>query len=76
MIAWLDMQSVEQWSEPQMAEQFTAREDLLRQMVGQLYPSILRDEMEVIVAMCSRKFACHPNHFMQRALDRRIRVLA
>jgi hypothetical protein len=56
----IDPKAVKTWSAEQMFKEFSQRQDLLGQLVGALYSSIVSDEMAVIEAECLERFNCAP----------------
>ena len=56
----IDTKAVKTWTAEQMFREFAQRQELLGQLVGSLYSSIVGDEMCVIEAECVEQFKCPP----------------
>jgi len=56
----IDPKAVATWTARQMYMEFAQRQDLLAQLVGSLYSSIVSDEMCVIEEACIERFKCPP----------------
>jgi hypothetical protein len=54
------------WSPEELYEEYEVRIDLMSQLVGSLYPSVLEDELEQIIVMCKGLFSCHPNWLIEQ----------
>ena len=61
----ISITTIDTWTPRLMAHEFHQRVQLMRDMVGTLYPSIVRHECETITKACIAKYGHHPNHFAE-----------
>ncbi len=62
------IEEVASWDAQQLYDQYKIREELLKQMVGSLYPRMVCAEMEQIEEQAKKRFKYHPNWFPEKGL--------
>ena len=54
----IDMEAAATWSPEKLFQEFVDRHDVLGQLVGALYTSIVSDEMAAIEQICMNRYGC------------------
>jgi hypothetical protein len=56
----IDPKAVETWPPEKLFTEYVQRHNLLGQLVGNLYPAVVGDEMCVIEQACMNRYGCGP----------------
>lgn len=62
----LDLVIAKTWDAERLFDEYQSRKDLLQQLVGWLYPLVVRRELEAIAHMCEEQYACHPDYLVEK----------